>query len=1040
MELRLLGPVAVVIPDQTMDLGGPRNRTVLAMLALNARRVVPVDDLVDAVWDADPPPTARGQIQICVSALRKVLTAAGRPEAIRTSPPGYVLEIETAELDSVRFESLTASARADSEAGRTREAADGLRDALALWHGDALSNVAGEAVRRAAARLDDQRLSAVEERIRLDLALGRHEELTGELGELVARFPLRERLHGLLMLALYRCGRQVEALAVGRQVRATLVEEIGVEPGPELHLLERSILNQDPGLALAPATAVQSALDTEHREAAESVAGAELGDVADPDTHPESPADRGSDRFRPTAPVRHPVPRQLPAGVVDFTGRSAELRAIIGLLGDGAGRRPVGVPIVAISGRGGVGKSALAIRAGHELAASYPDGHLYADLAPPDGESPGKVLTRFLHSLGVSGGVVPEQMSERESLYRTQLAGRRVLIVLDGVSGEDEVRPLLPGSPTCAVVTTSRIRLSGLPGAFLTDIGGFEPAMSVELLGRIVGERRIVAEEKSADELVTFCEGLPLALRIAGARLASRPSWRIGGLVERLRDEARRLDELSHRGLEVRSNIGLTHRALSPSAQRLLQLVALQRTPDFASWATAALLDCDVAEAEAEIDTLVEARLLEVSEHLETGAVRYHMHDLIRSYAQEQLLEHESPSVRHAALDRMFGGWLALSDAAHAADYGGDYTVLHGAAPRWRPQGSDVVEGAPRAGMEWWDSERAALVAAIRHAADTGRHEVCWDLALTSTTLFERRAYFDDWRETTEVAATACRDAGNARGLAAMDYSVGTLHLFQSRTVEAADRLRAALEAFTALGDRHGRALVLRNLAQVDSLRGDSRGMVVKYREALDMMREVGDRGSEAHILRNLARHRLSWDDLAGADDLIDQALAIAMDIGCLRTQAQVRLTRAQLHLAAGESGRAQADLGLVLRIVRGTGDRIGEAHVLRELGVVHEQERRWQAAESTLAHALELARSTGEQAVEVDALLGLARLAEHGGRAVESNGFVRAAHEVAERTASASLRERVAARGDPGRPGAALRDLVPVTADGQAPRQAGEH
>ncbi|WP_146108191.1 BTAD domain-containing putative transcriptional regulator [Actinokineospora auranticolor] len=954
--LRLLGPIEMVVDQRTLDLGGPRQRIVLAVLGLNANRVVPVEQLIDAVWDASPPSTARGQIQICISALRKLFGDAGRADAIRTRPPGYLLELADDDVDSLRFNAMVTRARAEADAGGVEDAAATLRAALALWRGSALSGVASDLVRRAAVPLDDRRVAVIEERIRLDLQLGRHEEISGELRALVHAHPLRERLHGFLMLALYRAGRQAEALEVGRAARAALIEEIGIEPGQELQDLERAILNRDPALSAPPPRP---------------------GTTRGAATEGDRPGDRSPAAGAPAqaeAPLT--IPRQLPASITDFTGRDDLVESIrAGLEADPEEVR-YAVPIVAISGKGGVGKSSVAVRAAHEVADHFPDGQLYADMRAHDGDDrTAKLLARFLRALGVPGTAVPDDLDERVELYRSRVSGKRLLLVLDDVTDEAQVLPLLPGSATCAVITTSRVRLSGLPGARWVDVDVFDVDQSVELLTRIIGTTRVEAEPEAAVELITFCGGLPLALRIAGARLASRTHWRIDGLVRRLRDEARRLDEFAHHGLELRSNIGLTYRDLPPQAQRLFQLFALIRAPEFPAWTAAALLDTDMFDAEDILESLVDAQLLDTVEYADASAPRYRFHDLIRVYAWEKLWESTGQTERTETLARLLGAWLGLAEEAHRREYGGDYTILHGVAARWAPATWDEI-GLTANPIDWLDGERRSLVTAVRQAAQAGLDELCWDLALTSVTLFESKGYFDDWQECARIALDAAERAGNLLGVAATRYSVGTLHMMQTRLAEAGECFTEALAEFSRAGQEHGRALVLRNHAHVDGLRGDVGAMLAKYTEALATMRAVGDRIGEAHILRSLAKHHLEEGETAVARALLDDAVRICREVRCLRAEAQVEHRVAELHVATGQIDLARKSLHRVLQIVRDTGDRIGETYALYGLGVVRHKEGRLDNAETTLVHALDLSRRVGERLIEAKALYALGRIA----------------------------------------------------------------
>lgn len=946
MALRLLGPIELVVDGQTLDLGGPRQRTIIAMLGLNLGRVTSIDGLIDAVWHDDPPETARGQVQVCISGLRKVLAEAGCPDAIRTVAPGYRLELDTEHLDLLQFTDLVATAKNAATDGRAADAVTVLHTALALWRGPALAGIDSELVHRGATALDERRLAAVEDRVRLDLQLGQHRQLVSELHALISEHPLRERLHELLMLALYRAGRPAEALNAYRHARTVLIDEIGVEPGHELKDLEKAILNRDPAL--------------------DFVAGPAPAATAAEEPHEQVGA----------------VPKQTPASIADFTGRQAEIDDIVRLLTESHGPEAPGyaVPVVAISGRGGVGKSSLAIRVAHELSEHFPDGQLYADLrtADSDDEQAGQ-LARFLRALGIAGRAVPATLDERAALYRSMLADKRVLVVLDEVADEDQVLPLLPGSPGCAVIITSAVRLGGLPGAYHVDLDPLDTATALELLNKIVGGPRVSEEEADAERLVQLCEGLPLALRIGGARLASRPSWRVSGLVHRLRDEGRRLDELTHRGWTLRSSIALTCKNLDAAAQRLFRLLTLVDTPDLNAWTAAALLDADLADAEYVLESLVDARLLDVVAYPEVRRVRYRLHDLVRLYARE--LSAESPQESDAALTRVFGGWLTLVDEAHRKEYGGDYTIVHSAAPRWRPPGADPADylGGVGAALDWWDSERAALVAAVRQAARTGFVAQCWDLALTCVTLFEVKGYFDDWKAVAQVARDAAERAGDRDGIGAMSYSLGTWCMFQARLAEADQHFADAVDAFAETGNEHGGALALRNAAHVDGLCGRRDAMMVKYDIALATMRAVGDRVGEAHILRNEARFWLEEDELGKARDLLAEAIAICRAEGCRRAEAQAVFTFAELHLTAGEFDLAREALHSVLRMVRDASDKIGETHVLYLLGVTRQREGRMDNAMTTLAHALDLAGRVRERMVEAKAHhalgeIGLAR------------------------------------------------------------------
>ncbi|HEU5470887.1 MAG TPA: BTAD domain-containing putative transcriptional regulator [Actinophytocola sp.] len=941
--LRLLGPLELAVGRQPLNIGGPRQRIVLATLALNANLVTSVHELVEALWDDSPPETARAQIQTCISSLRKLFGEHAHPGAIRTRAPGYLLEIAPTDLDSEEFTRLVAGSRGQAEQGRYADAATMLRQALELWRGPPLADIDSAAVQRGASRFEDSRLAAIEERVRLDLTLGRHEEIIGELAALVGRYPLRERLAGYRMLALYRSGRQADALEVGRLTRHRLVEELGIEPGHELQRLESAILNRDQALEL------------------ERVAAPAAASQGEPAGAP------------PVLPDRPVIPRQLPASIADFTGRTAQIDEIKQVL---LGEQPrYAVRIVGINGSGGVGKSSLAVRAAHEVSDAFPDGLLYGEIQNSDGaDATAKLLVRFLRALGVTGQAMPNDLQERIELYRSLLADKRLLVVLDDATGEEQVQALLPGSPTCAVIATSRMRLSGLWGAHWIDVDVLDTEQSMELLARIVGDKRIRAEQSAAVDLVGLCGGLPLALRIAGARLASRPHWAIGALVRRLSDEASRLDEFSHRGLELRCNIDLTYRSLRAPVARLFRLLALVRAPDVPEWTAAALLGTSLDDAADVLESLVDARLLDLVEY-SGERVRYRMHSLIRVYALERLMQTESRADREEAMGRVLGGWLALAETAHRREYGGDFTILHGTAPRWAPPGGWQTT-VPDEPMGWWKTERGSLVAAVRQAAGAGLDEMCWDLALTSVTLFEAGGFFDDWRETSQLGLEVSRTAGNRLGQAAMLYSLGTLNMFQKRLAEAERFFASALDIFESGGNAHGRALVLRNIGIVAGLVGNFPVMLKNYLESIELMRTVGDRMGEAHILRDMASYWLDEGDHDTARGLLDDALAICRQVKCLRGEAQVLNRFAHLHLGTGEVELAGQEFERVGVIVRQLGDRIGEAYAWYGLGLARQAEGCLESAEPAVLEALSCAKRVGERMIEGKALYALGDIA----------------------------------------------------------------
>ena len=604
MEFRVLGSLEISGDGGPLELGAPRQQIVLATLLLSANRVVAIDRLIDAIYGDRRPRTARSQAQISISALRRALAANGGGSLIGTHPQGYVITVESGQLDSQRFTELVAAARADRDMGRPGQAVANYREALRLWRGPALAGLDSPLVRLAASHLDEQRIGSNEDRIKLELELGQHRELVYELTELVEEFPLRERLRGQLMLALYRCGRRADALQVYRDGRRVLIDELGMEPDKRLQQLEQAILTSDPVL------------------------------------------DRIGGPSR-SQPARHLVPQLLPADIGDFTGREEQVqqvrRHLLARAGDPA---RIAVPIVAMDGQGGVGKTSIALHAAHGLVSHFPDGQLFADL---HGNSrvltPMEVLGRFLRAFGLSGSQIPDALEERAEVYRGLLSGRKVLVLLDDAASEAQVAPLLPGSPTAAVLVTSRRRLAGLAGATHVDVDVFDASGSAELFSRIVGLQRVTLEPRATAQVTEMCGHLPLALRIAGARLSARPHWSIQQMADRLCDETRRLDELRYGDLAVRASISLSYEGVSGRARRLLRRLASLDARLISAWVAAALLDEPFSSAQDLLDELVSAHLLEIADD------RYRFRDLTRLFAGERLAAEEPAFSRKTALE-----------------------------------------------------------------------------------------------------------------------------------------------------------------------------------------------------------------------------------------------------------------------------------------------------------------------------------------------------------------------------------------------------
>jgi len=627
MEFFLLGSL-LVCPAAKAEVRVPpgKQRVLLAVLLLHSNHVVSADVLVEALWGSEPPPSARAATRNYVKRLRKVLDDAGH-DLIRSVPGGYLIRVPAGDLDVTRFEELERAGQEAAAAGDWDHAADLLRAALSLWRGEALEDARSEwlAVRELP-RLAELRLRALETRIDLDLRLGRRAEAIAELWRLTNVHPLRERLYRLLMLALCQDGRYAEALAVYQSARRVLITELGTEPGPDLRRLHQRILTSDPALA-APGP---------HHAAPAALSGARGGSLP---------------------------PQQLPPAARHFSGRSAELVALRRITDEPAG---TGWPaIIAVTGAAGVGKTALALRWAHEVAFRFPDGQLHADLRGYDPGSPvppAEVLARFLRSLGMPGAEIPADQTERAARFRSLLTGQRVLVVLDNARSAEHIRPLLPATPGCAVVVTSRDSLAGLvvrDGAQRLDLDLLPLTDAVHLLRSLIGGR-VDADPAAAQTLAVECARLPLALCAAAELAAACPAAPLAELVRQLSDRHQRLDLLDGGGdprTALRAVFSWSYRHLDRDSARALRLLGLHPGIDIEPYAGAALMGTTVAQARRLLTALARAHLIRP-----VGPARYVMHDLLRMYAAELAIGCDSD--RQEALRRLLDHYVHVAPAA----------------------------------------------------------------------------------------------------------------------------------------------------------------------------------------------------------------------------------------------------------------------------------------------------------------------------------------------------------------------------------------
>jgi DNA-binding SARP family transcriptional activator/tetratricopeptide (TPR) repeat protein len=944
LDFHVLGPVEVIADGRVVTIGRGTLTDLLATLIVSPNQVVSLETLTATVWHARSPQHPRAALQSAIARLRRMIGDG----FIETMPSGYRFRAEADCLDLLRFEQSLAAA----DQQQTPEAAlAALTQAVGLWRGAPLENVGSPALLNGAVpRLTQLYLDSCEKWAGLCLRTGRHDAVVSRLAALVDAHPFRERMSGQLILGLYRSGRQADAIAAYEALRRALSEEMGIDPGQALQELHLKILRADPSLLGEPDQANRS-----------QRAGSQPA-RAIPAGQPQSLA------F---------VPRQLPRDLPDFCGRESEMEQLTSLL-TGEGPTPGETPVVAISGKGGIGKTALAVQVAHRLSATYCDGQLMANLqgAGLRQTSPESVLADFLQALGVASSAVPQSIGGRMTMFRSLAAGRRLLVVLDNAASEGQVQPLLPASASCAVIITSRCRITGLAGAHLVNLDVLDDTHAIDLLDTIIGRDRVAAERGDAKELVSLCGGLPLALRIVGARLAAKAHWPLAKLADRLADKRHRLNELTHGDLDVRATFSLSYEALDEPTKAMLRRLSLLDAPDFPAWAGAALLGISPGEAADICERLVDVQLLDPATRHPPGEIRYAFHDLVRAFARDLAFVAEPETVRSAALERAFGGWLALAEQAHRYVYGGDYTILHGNAARWTRSDAVQQQAIRRDPVAWLEGERLAILAAIRQSAELGWHELCWDLAWTAVTLYEARGYYDDWQTATEHALAAARAAGNVRGTAAMLTSLASLRV-QSRSLDSQMRelVEQALDLFSQLGDLHGCSLARYRLGVIYTKTGQPDRAIHVYRRGRLDAHQVGDAYIEAGILRELASAHLQRGDHEAATDCLTQSLRLHEEIGSLRGKAQTLHTLGELRLRQGDPDAAKAVFQRVLDMIQNTNDIVGQVYVTLGLAEAFADAGLHDQAEGRLLEALRLGRQIRNRVVEDRALRALGQV-----------------------------------------------------------------
>jgi DNA-binding SARP family transcriptional activator/tetratricopeptide (TPR) repeat protein len=926
MRFGLLGTVTVQRDGALVEMNSAMPRTILAVLLLNANTIVPVEALIDALWADGPPVSMTASLQNHVMRLRRLLGDEDGAR-IRAVAPGYLIRVEPGELDLDVFEQLCSSGRLAVQSWQWARAARDLAAALALWRGEPAADVPVLSGHPRLRQLAETRSQALEGRIEADLELGRHRELIGELRTLAAGRPLREAFHGRLMLALYRSDRQAEALKVFQVLRHGLIAEQGAEPSAAVRELHRRILSADPGLA----------------------APAEPGHTGAGQTGRRS---------------------QLPADTRVFTGRAGELDQLMALIRQAPQGTDAGMVVIsAIDGMGGIGKTTLAVHAAHQVREQFPDGQLFLDLrgyttglAPLSTED---ALERLLRSRGVPPQLIPRDLGERAAFYRDRLAGTRTLLILDNAASAAQVRPLLPGGPGCLVLITSRRRLAGLDDAHSLALDVLPEADAVALLHKVAGPGRVPAHHPAVGELVELCGRMPLAVRIAAARLRSQSDLRIEDVVAQLRDDNARLEHLQDedRGLAV--VFDLSYRDLARDEQHMFRCLGLIPGPDFDAYAAAEVAGVQRYAAELLLETLLDHNLL--TQHTPG---RFRFHELIRLYARS-LSEHDPAADRAAALDRLLHYY---EHTARAADR---YLSRH---TRVVPEQADPATGQvswltdrPSA-LAWMRAERDNLAAAIAHADAHGQDAHLVALTAASASFLQQEG---PWLLAAALHQAAATAAGRLDDRAAEATALQDLARARQATGEYPAALslnERALEIFRDLGNRQGEANGLWANGRVQQSLGDP-AAVDSTEQALAVYLKLGDRLGEANMRSELGRIELHSGELSEAISLIEQGLAIYQELGDQLGQANALWDLGRIRIATGELALAGDLLEGSRRISREVGHRLGEASAACELGRLRVLTGPFPVAEELLQQALVTYREFGYRLNEGSAVWELGRL-----------------------------------------------------------------
>jgi DNA-binding SARP family transcriptional activator/tetratricopeptide (TPR) repeat protein len=920
VEFGILGPVQVQVQGRPVQVGGARTRAVLAMLVIQANRVVAAEAMASQLWPGLGRERAAANLQVRLSQLRRALRAVGEADRVLTQAPGYLLRAEAGEVDALRFAGLVAQGRALLAGGEPTGAAARLEEALGLWRGLPLAGLEdAEWASGEAARLGEARLAALELRVDAQLAAGEAGELAGELEALTAAHPLRERFWEQRMLALYRAGRQAEALGVYQQARQTLVGELAIEPSTGLRDLHARILAQDPALAGAAG--------------GPSTGGSGDGLVA---------------------------PRQLPAGARQFAARGGELKALDVLLGQacGPGDGRGMVVIALIVGTGGVGKTTLAVHWAHQVADKFPDGQLYVNLRgfDPAGApvTSAEAVRWFLDGLGVPAEQIPASRQAQVGLYRSLTASKRLLVVLDNAAEPGQVRPLLPTGPSCLVLVTSRSGLAGLvaaDGAVPVRLDALSEEEAAQLLAARLGPERLAAEPSAASALARLCAGLPLALAVTAARAAARPDIQLAVLASHLAGEPDRLDafDTGEEPTSLRAVLSWSYRQLSGPAARLFRLLGIHPGPDISGPAAASLAGVPVRHARMALAELTAASL--ISQPLPG---RYAFHDLLRAYAAGQARQ-DGKAGQRAAIGRVLDHYLQTASRAEAL-FRNKATAVPMEIDRPRAGVAPECLADRAAAMAWFQAERQVLVSVIALAGQAGFDRHGWQLPSAVWYYLYLAAHWQDRETVSRFALDAAGRLGDHAALGHAHLAMGSFLHRSGAGDDAVAHLSEALRHFQVTADLTAQAHVQVLLSEIGRSDQSNFRVALEHAEhALALYREVGNRTGEAYALGLIGVLHVRLGDPELGVGYCQESLASVRELGDPVDIAAALDSLGRAQTAAGNVRAAIACCQEATTLWKQAGTLAYQAHGLFGLGDAYDAAGDDQAAGQAWRQALDL-------------------------------------------------------------------------------------